>query len=102
MDRDTIIAKLRDRQAELRELGVLSLSLFGSAARGDSSEKSDIDVAVTLDPANTPRGFYYIGRLEELKERLEAALGRPVDVVTEPARRLRFQQEIDRNRVRAF
>ena len=102
MDRNAIITKLRDSEAELRELGVVSLSLFGSTARGDDSEKSDIDVAVTLDPAATPRGFYYIGRLDELKERLEAALGRPVDLVTEPARKLRFQKEIDRDRVRAF
>ena len=75
MDRNVIIATLRGREAELRALGVVSLSLFGSAARGDATEASDIDVAVTLDPASTPRGFYYIGRLDELRERLEAALG---------------------------
>ena len=102
MDRNAIIATLRNRQAELRELGVVSLSLFGSVARGDDGAQSDIDVAVTLDPATTPRGFYYIGRLDELKEHLEAALGRAVDLVTEPARKQRFQQEIDRDRVRAF
>jgi predicted nucleotidyltransferase len=61
MDRNTIIATLRDREAELKALGVVSLSLFGSAARGDATEESDIDVAVTLDPASTPRGFYYAG-----------------------------------------
>ncbi len=102
MDRNAIIATLRGQKAELRALGVVSLSLFGSAARGDSNEDSDIDVAATLDPANTPRGFYYIGRIDELRERLEAALGRPVDLVPEPVEKPRFQQEIDRDRVRAF
>ncbi len=102
MDRNAIISTLRDRESELRALGVVSLSLFGSAARGDTTEDSDIDVAVTLDPAATPRGFYYIGRLDELRERLEAALGRPVDLVPEPIEKPRFQQEIDRDRVRAF
>lgn len=102
MDRNAIIATLRCREAELRALGVVSLSLFGSVARGDATEESDIDVAVTLDPAKTPRGFYYIGRLDEVRERLEAALGRHVDLVPEPAEKRRFQQEIDRDRVRAF
>jgi len=102
MDRNTIIAALRGQQAELRALGVVSLSLFGSAARGDATEESDIDVAVTLDPSMTPRGFYFIGRLDELRERLESALGRHVDVVPEPVQKARFQQEIDRDRVRAF
>ena len=86
----------------MRALGVVSLSLFGSAARGDATEESDIDVAVTLDPTTTPRGFYYIGRLDELRERLEAALGRHVDVVPEPVEKARFQQEINQDRVRAF
>ncbi|MGO9472156.1 MAG: nucleotidyltransferase family protein [Rhodomicrobium sp.] len=102
MDRNAIIATLRGREAELRALGVVSLSLFGSAARGDATEESDIDVAVTLDPAATPRGFYYIGRLDELRDLLEAVLGRPVDLVPEPVEKPRFQQEIDRDRVRAF
>jgi predicted nucleotidyltransferase len=102
MDRNTIVAALRDRQAELRALGVVSVSFFGSVARGDATDESDIDVAVTLDPEMTPRGFYYIGRLEELRERLEAALGRPVDLVPEPVEKPRFQHEIDRDRVRAF
>ena len=102
MDRNTFIATLRGREAELKALGVVSLSLFGSAARGDATEESDIDVAVTLDPASTPRGFYYAGRLDELRERLAAALGRPVDLVPEPVEKARFQKEIDRDRVLAF
>ena len=102
MDRNAIIATLRGREAELRALGVVSLSLFGSAARGDATEKSNIDVAVTLDPAATPRGFYYIGRLDELRDLLEAVLGPPVDLIPEAVEKPRFQQEIDRDRVRAF
>jgi hypothetical protein len=102
MDRNVIIATLRGREAELKALGVASLSLFGSVARGEATEESDIDVAVTFDPSLTPRGFYFIGRLDEVRERLEAVLGRTVDVVPEPAQKPRFQQEIDRDRVRAF
>jgi uncharacterized protein len=102
MNREAIIATLQSRQAEFKALGAVSLSLFGSAARGEATGRSDIDLAVTLDPATMPRGFYYIGRLEELRERLEAVLGRPIDLVAEPVEKQRFQQEIDRDRVRAF
>jgi uncharacterized protein len=102
MNRDAIIATLQSRQAELKALGAISVSLFGSAARGEATSGSDIDLAVTFDPATTPHGFYYIGRLEELRERLEAMLGWPIDLIPEPVEKQRFQQEIDRDRVRAF
>ena len=102
MDRDAIVGTLRQHEAEFRELGVESLSLFGSAARGESTQDSDVDLAVKLDHARMPSGFRYMSRLEELREKLEATLGRPVDVVPEPVRRRRFQEKIDRDRVLAF
>lgn len=102
MDRDVIIGRLRQYEAEFRELGVQSLSLFGSVARGECTQHSDVDLAVKLDHARMPRGFHYVARLEELREKLEATLGRAVDVVPEPVRKRRFQEEIDRDRVLAF
>ncbi len=102
MDRDAIIGTLRQHEAEFRALGVESLSLFGSVARRESTENSDVDLAVKLDHARMPRGFHYVGRLEELREKLAATLGRPVDVVSEPVRKRRFQENIDRDRVLAF
>lgn len=46
MDRRTVIATLKVHEAELRQLGLISLSLFGSLARGQAAEDSDIDVAM--------------------------------------------------------
>ncbi len=102
MDRDAIIARLRQHEAEFRQLGVESLSLFGSAARGENTEQSDVDLAVKLDHKRMPTGFHYAGRLEELRERLEETLGLRVDVVPEPVRKRRFQEKIDKDRVLAF
>ena len=102
MNRDAIIARLRQHEAEFRQLGVESLSLFGSAARGENTAQSDIDLAVKLDHKRMPAGFHYAARLEELRERLADALGRPVDVVPEPVRKRRFQAQIDKDRVLAF
>ena len=102
MDKDAIIARLREHEAELWQLGVESMSLFGSAARGENTEQSDIDLAVKLDHARMPTGFHYAARLEELRERLEVTLAQKVDVVPEPVRKRRFQEKIDKDRVVAF
>ncbi|MGO9173944.1 MAG: nucleotidyltransferase family protein [Rhodomicrobium sp.] len=102
MDRDAIIAKLAEHRAELEGLGVVSASLFGSTARGDNNPASDIDIAVKLDPARTPRGLDYIGYVDAIQERLEVLLEKEVDVVPEPARKQRLQDQIDKDRVVAF
>lgn len=102
MNKEAIIARLRLHEAELRRLGVESLSLFGSTARGENTALSDVDLAVKLNHEKMPTGFHYAARLEELRERLEATLGRPVDVVPEPVRGRRFQEKIDKDRVLAF
>ena len=102
MDRDAIIAKLNEHRAELRQLGVVSASLFGSTARGDDTPASDIDIAVKLDPARTPRGLSYIGCVDAIQERLEVLLEKEVDVVPEPAKKQRLQDQIDKDRIVAF
>jgi hypothetical protein len=61
---------------ELKKAGVLRSSLFGSFARGDAGPESDVDILVELpDDKN-------MFDLIELEERLAAALGKKVDVVT--------------------
>ena len=50
MKREDAIAIIKCHEAELKELGVLSLALFGSTARDEASADSDVDVAVTLKP----------------------------------------------------
>ncbi|MGO9485182.1 MAG: nucleotidyltransferase family protein [Rhodomicrobium sp.] len=102
MDRDTVIAKLQEHQAELQALGVAHASVFGSTARGDNTPASDIDVAVKLDPARALYGLDGFGRLMEIEARLETILQKPVDVVAEPARKERLQAEIEKDRAVAF
>ena len=48
---DRVIATLRAHEAELRQAGLRSLSLFGSVARGETETDSDIDLAAEFDPA---------------------------------------------------
>ncbi len=57
MTRETIIETLKAREAELRRLGVRHIALFGSAARGEAGEASDIDILVDLQP-DAPIGVF--------------------------------------------
>jgi predicted nucleotidyltransferase len=102
MDRQSIITRLRAHEAELRSAGVQSLSLFGSTARGDAGPASDVDVAVRLSDDFARGGFEYIGRLEELRERLQEILGSEVDLVTEPVRKDRLRRNLEEDRLVAF
>lgn len=76
MHPDQAIAILRAHLHELRGMGVLSLAIFGSVARNEAKADSDVDLLVEFEP---PLGF---DRYMDAKFRLEALLGRPVDLVT--------------------
>jgi predicted nucleotidyltransferase len=102
MRREEIIAKLRSHERELRAAGVMSLALFGSAARSEQRNESDIDVVVRLSEEAANGGFAYFGRLDALSQKLQSILGRPVDVVTEPIRKDRLRRSIEKDRIVAF
>ena len=57
-----------------------------------------MDVAVTIDEAARMDLF----RFAAMSSRLGDWLDVPVDLVSEPARKARFQAEIDKDRVRVF
>ena len=102
MNRDQIISMLRAHETELRAAGVLSVSIFGSAARGENLADSDVDVAVRLGENFSKPGLDYFSRLDNLQARLSEILGCKVDVVEEPVRKDRFQRQIDMDRALAF
>lgn len=74
-----ILQLLRDLQPELeREFGVKRLAIFGSYARRDQSEDSDVDVLVDVPPS--------IGlRFVDLAETIESLLGIRAEVVSRGA-----------------
>ncbi|MGI8743326.1 MAG: nucleotidyltransferase family protein [Bryobacteraceae bacterium] len=102
MNREQVIATLRALEPELKAAGVLSLSLFGSTARGDAGPESDVDVAVRVSESFSNRGLDYFWRMEQLEQRLSRLLGRKVDVLEEPVRKERLQRQIDKDRALAF
>lgn len=75
MEKDKCIMKLKDYMTILKEkYGISSLVLFGSTARGEQIEKSDIDIFVETQAANP---FL----LQDAKEFLEKEMGTPVDII---------------------
>jgi uncharacterized protein len=102
MNRDQILATLRAHEAELRTAGVQSLSLFGSVARGEATEASDVDVLVRLTPDAAQGGFAYFARLDALVRRLRDVLECPVDVVAEPVLKERLRRSIEKDMTLAF
>jgi len=100
MTREQLITVLRHHAPELKAAGVVSASLFGSAARGEP-DPGDVDIAVRLDETFSTGGFDYFWRREQLRERLTKLLDCKVDVVEEPVRKPSLRQAIDRDRVLA-
>ncbi|CAA7620750.1 nucleotidyltransferase family protein [Magnetospirillum sp. UT-4] len=95
---DDILAILRAHQDELKARGVLHAGVFGSVARGEETEDSDVDVALDLDPGRSIGLFAYSG----IRIYLADVLGREVDIVSRPCRRPDFAAEVERDYRNAF
>lgn len=77
MDRDAALAKLKAHEAELRQLGVEHLYLFGSTARGEARDDSDVDLFF-----DHPEGSLGLFALMDVKEAASAILGCKTDIMT--------------------
>lgn len=103
MDKDAVIAKLREHEAELRAAGAEHLSLFGSVARGDATSDSDLDVLVKLSEPVIQSGFGYFSALAILQERITDITGYDnVDVVAEPLTKDNVRRSVEKDRAIAF
>ena len=77
MNREEILAKLRENETALRARSVSHAALFGSRARGDDRPDSDIDIMIEIDPDAPITVFDYV----DLKEYIAGLFDHPVDVV---------------------
>jgi len=95
MNRQQILAALAERRPEVAaRFGVKRLSLFGSAARDEMDEGSDVDVLVEFEGPATFSGYF------DLKDYLQALLGRTVDLVTERGLKPRARRNVERDLIR--
>lgn len=87
MNTNEIIKKLKELKPIYQKEGFIILGLFGSYARGDYTDKSDIDILYTLDKSfieNSRKvsGWGAINKLVEIKEELKKLFNRDVDLAT--------------------
>ena len=94
MTRTELLQTLREHKPVLGErFGVASLSLFGSFARDEARDDSDVDVLVEYDGPATSKSFFGV------QFYLEDLLGRRVDLVTNKALRKEFRPYVERDLV---
>lgn len=74
MNRDAILKLLEENRQSIRSFGVRRLGIFGSYARGEQKEDSDMDFLVEFEEATLEN---YL----DLRDFLEELFGRPVDLV---------------------
>lgn len=98
MNRDEVIATLREHEPELKAAGVVRLSLFGSTARGDRRPDSDIDLLAAFDES---RQFSLLD-VVHIENQIAGLLGVRVDLVEEGTLKPRVQKSVEAEAVRAF
>ena len=91
MNRDEVLNILRAHKATLAQrFGVTELALFGSFARDQATDDSDVDILVRFDKPATSDTFF------GTQFYLEDLLGRSVDLATNQGLRVEIRPYVER------
>lgn len=98
MTREEAISRIKPHEAELRASGLAALYLFGSTARNEAKQDSDVDLMCDFDPAHD------LGLIEfaQLQLRLQKAMTVPVDLVPRRSMRPAIRARAESDMVRVF
>ena len=88
LDRQTILSTLQEHRDKIYSFGVHSLALFGSTARNQATEDSDLDSLVEF------AGVATFDLYMDLKFFLEDLFGKPVDLVTKKSLKSQIRQRV--------
>ncbi|MDE2838107.1 MAG: nucleotidyltransferase family protein [Chloroflexota bacterium] len=95
MNRSELLRLLQAHRQTLSErFGVASLAVFGSFARDEATDDSDLDILVTFDGPATSRSYFGV------QFYIEDLTGRTVDLVTAKALRPELRPSVERDWVR--
>ena len=97
MKKERALRILHDHIEEIRKFHVVSIAIFGSVARDESSDASDIDILIEFDPNATVGLFMFI----ELKNYLSRILECDVDLATINSLRKEMRSSVLKEMIRA-
>jgi uncharacterized protein len=97
MHRDLVIEKLRTHADAIRAYGVTTLYLYGSTARGDAGEASDVDLFADVDYQR----FGFIPFMD-LRDYLATLLDCKVDFTTRNALHADLRDRVIRSAIKVF
>jgi uncharacterized protein len=97
MERREAIARLREHEAELKQFGVLHLYLFGSTARDDAREDSDVDLFFDYE-----EGKFGLFELMDVKDAAARILDRKTDIMTRDSLHRVLRERIEATAVPVF
>ncbi len=97
MTREEAISRLKAREAEFKRLGVEHLFLFGSTARGEAHDGSDVDLFF-----DHPEGSLGLFELMDVKEAAARFLGCDADVMTRRSLHPLLKRGIEASAVQVF
>ncbi|MBV6621912.1 MAG: nucleotidyltransferase family protein [Rivularia sp. (in: Bacteria)] len=96
MKRDEVLAIIEKHREQLQNMGVKSLDLFGSVARNEAREDSDVDFFIEFNRS--------VGLFEFIKVKLylQDILGRSVDIGTLDTLRDNLREPVIKDMIRAL
>jgi predicted nucleotidyltransferase len=97
MKRADAITLLQAHEAQLKQLGVLTLYMFGSTAREEAREGSDVDLFFDYD-----KGKLGLFQLMDVKEYTSGILGCKADIMTRDSIHRVLRDEIESSAIRVY
>jgi predicted nucleotidyltransferase len=97
MKRADAITLLQAHEAQLKQLGVLTLYMFGSTAREEAREGSDVDLFFDYD-----KGTLGLFQLMDVKEYTSRILGCKADIMTRDSIHRVLRDEIESSAIRVY
>jgi uncharacterized protein len=97
MKRDEAINRLKENAPDLKRLGVEHLYLFGSTARDEAGDDSDVDLFFDYQ-----KGRFGLFELMDVKEAASRILGRRADITTRDSLHALLRARIEASALQVF
>ena len=98
MKKTAVLERLRPFESRLRERGISALYLFGSTARHEAGDASDLDLLFEYDAS---RAFSLFDQASVMSE-LSGGLGTEVDLISRNGLRPRVRARVEGETIRVF